>query len=74
MTDIDYRHVNKVFKKFQLKYLGGYHDFYVQSDTLLVVDVTEHFRNTCIEIYEVDPALILSAQVLAWQPTLKKQE
>ena len=35
ITDTDYRHANKVFKKFRLKHLGEYHDLYVQSDTLL---------------------------------------
>ena len=39
ITEIDYRHENKVFKKFQLKPLGDYHDLYVQSDTLLLADV-----------------------------------
>ena len=36
ITDIDYRHANKVFKKFKLKNLGEYHDLHVQSDTLLL--------------------------------------
>ena len=56
ITDIDYRHANKVFKKIKLKNLGDYHDLYVQSDTLLLADVFEDFRNKCIEIYELDPA------------------
>ena len=37
ITDIDYRHANRVFKEFKLKNLGVYHDLYVQSDTLLHV-------------------------------------
>ena len=45
---------------------------YVQSDTLLLVDVFENFRNKCIEIYELDPAHFLSAPGLAWQACLKK--
>ena len=32
---------SKVFEKFKLKRLGDYHDFYVQSDTLLLADVFE---------------------------------
>ena len=47
---------------------------YVQSDTLLLADVFENFRNKCIEIYELDPAHILSAPGLAWQACLKKTE
>ena len=29
ITDVDYRHENKVFKIFKLKNLGDYHDLYV---------------------------------------------
>ena len=74
ITDIDYRHANKVFKKFKLKNLGEYHDLHVQSDTLLLAAVFENFRNKCIEIYELDPAHFLSAPGLAWQACLKKTE
>ena len=44
ITNIDYSHANKVVKKFKLKNLGGYHNLYVQSDTLLLADVFETFR------------------------------
>ena len=47
IDDIDYRHNNNVFKRFKLKNLGEYHDLYVQSETLLLADVFENFRNTC---------------------------
>ena len=67
-------HTQKVFEEFKLKNLGDYHDLYVQSDTLLLADVFENFRNKCIEIYELDPAHILSAPGLAWQACLKKTE
>ena len=49
IEDIDYRHGNNVFKRFKLKNLGEYHDLHVQSDTLLLVDVFENFRNTCMD-------------------------
>ena len=65
ITDEDYIHAQKVFDKFKLKKLDEYHDLYVQSDTLLLADVIENFRNNCIEIYELDPAHILSAPELA---------
>ena len=72
IDDIDYRHGNKVFKRFKLKNLGEYHDLYVQSDTLLLADVFENFRNTCLKVYELDPAHFLSLPRLAWQACLKK--
>ena len=72
IDDIDYRHGNNAFKRFKLKNLGEYHDLYVQSDTLLLADVFENFRNTCLKIYELDPAHYLSLPGLAWQACLKK--
>ena len=45
---------------------------YVQSDTLLLADVFEKFRDTCIEIYRFDPSHFLSAPWLAWQACLEK--
>ena len=71
IDDIDYRHGN-VFKRFKLKKLGEYHDLYVQSDTLLLADLFENFRNTCIKVYELDPAHFLSLPGLTWQSCLKK--
>ena len=72
IDDIGYRHGNNVFKIFKLKNLGEYHDLYVQSDTLLLANVFENFRNTCLKVYELDPAHFLSLPGLAWQACLKK--
>ena len=74
ITDADYRHGKTVFEYLINNNLGDYHDFYVQSDTLLLADVFENFRNTCIKVYELDPAHFLSASGLAWQACLKKTE
>ena len=45
---------------------------HVQSNTFLLADVFENFRNMCLEIYELDPAKFLSAPGLACQAALKK--
>ena len=52
--------------------LGEHHDLFVQSDTLLLADVSEKFRNMCLEIYELDPARFLTTPGLALQVTLKR--
>ena len=72
INDIDDRHANNVFRRFELENLGQYHDLYVQSDTLLLADVFENFRDMCIKVYELNPALFLSLPGLAWQACLKK--
>ena len=56
ITDADYTNAKRVCKVFDIKRLGEYHDFYVQSDTLLLADVFGNFRNMCLQIHELDPA------------------
>ena len=72
ISETDYAHANNVFKKFNLNNLGEYHDLYVRSDTLLLADVFENFRNACMKNYELDPAHFISLSGLAWQACLKK--
>ena len=74
ISDADYTSVQKVWKVFRIKDMGGNHDFYVLSNTLVLADVFENIRDKCIEIYELDPAHFLSAPGLAWHPCLKKAE
>ena len=75
MEDIsasDYAHANNVFKKFNINNLGEYHDLYVRSDTLLLADIFENFRMSCLEDYGLDPTHFVSLSGLAWQACLKK--
>ena len=63
MKDIivaDYAHAKRVCKDFKLKDLGKYCDLYVQSNTILLANAFEDFRNMCLKIYELDPARFLS--------------
>ena len=58
--------LKKGFEEFRLKNLGEYHDLYVQSDTLLLADVFENFRNKCFQLYKLHHACFLSAPRLSW--------
>ena len=71
ISDEDYAHAQKVWEVFKINNLGDYHDLYVQSETLLLADVFQNFRNMCLEIYELDPVYSVSAPGLAWQACLK---
>ena len=65
-TDADYALARKACKDFEIKNIGQYHDFYGQSNTLLLADVFENFKNMCLKICNLDPAKFLSAPGIAW--------
>ena len=49
IAEADYAHAKRVCKDFEIKNLGKYHDFYVQSDTSLLSDVFEFFKICALE-------------------------
>ena len=69
---VDYRHGEIICKGFNKKNIGDYYDLYVRSDTSLLADVFENFRNKCIEIYELDPTNFLSAPRFDYANIFKK--
>ena len=74
ISDADYEHVEKVWKAFEIKNLGEYHDLYVQCDTLLLADVFENFRDNCIEIYGYDPAHFFVCTGISMRSMFKKDK
>ena len=67
IIDTDYKNVKRVQKDLASQNLGHYHNLYVQSDKLLLVNVFENFRNNCLEINEINSDLLLPAPGLIWQ-------
>ena len=65
--DKDYQHAKNVWNIFNMSNLGDYHDLYVHSDTLLLSDLFEECRKTCIRDYELDPCYFVSAPGLSCQ-------
>ena len=55
-----------------MKNLGHYHDFYLKTDVLLLSNVFETFRTSCLEHYTLDPDDFYTSPRLAWQGCLKK--
>lgn len=49
ITENDYKHLKHVCNMFHIKNLGNNHDLYVQSGTVLVVDIFENFWDTCVK-------------------------
>ena len=74
ITDEDYEHAQKVCDTCKIKNLGEYHDLYVQSDTTLLADVFETFRDKCIEIDELDPAHFFKCTRIIMESMFKKDQ
>ena len=55
-----------------MKTMKDYHDLYLETDVLLLADVFENFRRTCMENYKLDPAHYVSAPSLSLDAFLKK--
>ena len=72
LSDDDYQHAINVWKTFNCKTIRDYHDLYLKTDVLLLADVFEKFRNTCLEYYKLDPAYYYTIPHLAWNACLKK--
>ena len=71
ITHEQYDHAQTVWNTFNLKTMGDYHDLYLKSDTLLLADVFENFRKTCLQYYKLDPCHYFSSPGLSWDAMLK---
>ena len=71
ITDEDYKHAQNVWNTFSLKIMGEYHDLYLKSDILLLADVFENFRKTCLQYYKLDPCRYFTSPGLSWDAMLK---
>ena len=67
----DYAHAEEVWRVFQCRTMGDYHDVYLKSDVILLADVFESFRDTAMETYKLDPAHYFTAPGFSWDSMLK---
>ena len=72
VSEDDYQHVQRVWKEFRIRNPGEYHDLYLRTDVILLANVFEAFRDTCLEHYSLDPAHYYISPGLAWKACLKR--
>ena len=71
ITDDEYNHAKEVWNTFLIRTLGDYHDLYLVSNVLLLTDVFENFRKTCMQYYKLDPCHYFTSPGLSWDAMLK---
>ena len=72
ISDKDYAHAQHVWEVFGCQNMGEYCDLYCRTDVLLLADVFETFRKTCMGQYSLDPAHYYTSPGLSWDALLKK--
>jgi hypothetical protein len=71
ITEEEYLHAQNVWKTLEIEDMGEYHDIYLATDVMLLADVFEQFRITCMESYGLDPLHYVTAPGLAWDAMMK---
>ena len=56
ISDQNYEYAQQVWSTIEKKTLGYYHDTYLKTDVLLLVDVFEAFRDACLKNCGLDSA------------------
>lgn len=74
IDDKDYQFALEIWKKFNIKTLGDNADLYLCVDVCLLAIVFESFRETCRQIYKLDPANYYTAPGLSFDAMLKFTE
>ena len=71
ISEEDYQHTQRVWKEFGIHNLGDYHDLYLRTDVVLLANVYEAFRDTCLKHYNLNPAHFYTSPGLVWKARLK---
>ena len=71
ITHDGYNKAKQIWKHFDIKNMGEYHDLYLKTDVLLLTDVFENFRDMCLSFYGLDPVFYYTLPNFAFDAMLK---
>ena len=71
LSEEEYNFAKEIWNTFQLQNLGQLHDLYLSTDTNLLADVFNGFRDLAYDVYKLDPAHYVTAPSLSWSAAMK---
>eukprot|EP00873_Tetraselmis_striata_P036331 jgi/Tetstr1/456595/TSEL_004129.t1 len=70
-SDAEYRHAEWVWRRFGCTTFRDYYDLYLEADVLLLADVFESFRDTCMRQYNLDPCNYVTLPGMCWDGAMR---
>ena len=70
-SDSEYTHATRVWNVFGCQTIADYHAIYLQLDVLLLADLFEKFRKSCLDFYNLDPLHYFTTPGIAWDASLR---
>ena len=74
LSEEDYDRAQQIWTHFDIQNLRQFHDHYLLSDVLLLIDVFQHFRHTTFDAHRLDCLHFFTLPSLAWNAALKHTE
>ena len=71
ISEKEYQRACDVWRVFEIKHFGQYHDLYLKTDVLLLCDVFEKFISVCLKDYGLDCFHYFSSPSFSWYAMLK---
>jgi len=73
VSEVNYAHAANVLQ-FSIRTLGEYSNFYLKTNVLLLADIFENFRDSCVSNYRFDHAYYYTLPGFTWDAMLQQTD